>query len=136
MSESRDPDVVEVAELAETGPKWGTIVGRIVLALLVVVLAIEAHAKFGYDRTLASLRDRASKVEGAVIRGEQAFEEWSLPLAEAETCISGFPSKARKTIFQAPVVVLRWFSLFKTYVVQLHLDDESTVISLTTEDLE
>lgn len=107
-----------------------------ILALLLVVLAIEAHAKFGYDRTLTSLRESAAKVEGVVIRGEQALEEWSLPLPEAENCVSGFPSKSRKTVFQSPVVVLRWFSLFKTYVVQLHLDDENTIISLTTEDLE
>lgn len=137
MSESANPDVVEIAELAETGTKWGTIVGRVILALLLVVLAIEAHAKFGHDRTLTSLRENASKVMGDVIHGEQGLEEWSLPLAEAEKCISGFPSKTRKkTVFQSPVVMLRWFSLFKTYVVQLHLDDDNIVVLLTTEDVE
>lgn len=136
MNEPLDSEeVVEVAELAETGTNWGTIVGRVILALLLVVLAIEAHAKLGYDRTLTALRASASKVEGEAIRGEQGLEEWTLPLADAEKCVSGFPSKSRKTEFQQPTVVLRWFSLFKTYVVQLHLDD-NIVISLTTDDFE
>lgn len=135
MSETPDPDVVEIAELADSSGKWRTIVGRIVLVVLVIVLIIEAHAKFGYDRTLAALRAKASKIEGDVIRGQQALEDWSLPLADAEQCVSGYPSKRRESTFGMNVIVLRWFSLFKTYVVQLQLDDQNTVMSLLTEDL-
>lgn len=132
MSESLDDEVVEIAELAETGTKWGTIAGRVIHALLLVVLTIEAHAKLGYDRTLTTLREKASKVEGAVIHGQQGLEDWSLPLADAEKCVSGFPSKSRKTVLEQPLVTLRWFSLFKTYVVQWHLEDD-IVVGLTTE---
>jgi hypothetical protein len=130
MSAAPDPEVVEIAELAEPSGKWRTIVGRIILAVLVVVLIIEAHAKFGYDRTLAALRAKASKIEGEVILGQQALEDWSLPLADAEQCVSGYPSQRRESLLGMNVVVL-----FKTYVVQLQLDDQNTVMSLTTEDL-
>ncbi|RLT07266.1 MAG: hypothetical protein DWI21_10020 [Planctomycetota bacterium] len=136
MNESLDSeDVVEIAELAESGTTWGTIIGRVLLAGLVVLLAIEAHGKFGYDRTLTTLRTNASKVMGEAIHGGQPeLEEWTMPLAEAEKCVSGFPSKTRKTVLSSPIVVLKWFSLFKTYVIQLHLDDGDIVISLTTDD--
>lgn len=136
MSESLDSEeVVEIAELAETGTKWGTIIGRVILACLLVLLAIEAHGKFGYDRTLTALRAKASKVMGDPIRGgAPELEEWSIPLAEAEKSVSGFPSKTRNKNLIQPVVSLKWFSLFKTYVIQLHLDDENTVVSLTTDD--
>lgn len=137
MSASPEEDVVEIAELAETGPKWGTIIGRVILAGLVVLLAIEAHGKLGYDRTLTSIRANASKVMGEAFRGRQPeLEEWTMPLAEAEKCISGFPSKTRQAILGTPVVVLKWFSIFKTYAIQLHLDDGDIVTSLTTDGLE
>ena len=132
--ESESEEVVEIAELAETGTKWGTIGGRVLLGFLVVLLAIEAHGKFGYDRTLTTLRANASKVMGDALRGGQPeLEDWSMPLAEAEKCLKGFPSQTRKVDFGEPVVVLRWFSLFKKYVIKLHLDD-NVVISLTTDD--
>ncbi len=128
-----DDDVV-MAELAETGTKWKTIFGRILLGFLVVLLAIELHGKLGYDRTLTTLRTSASQVMGDAIHGGPAeLEEWTLPLPEAEKCIKGFPSQTRKVVFGTPVVALRWFSLFKTYVIKLHLDD-NVVISLTTDD--
>ena len=128
-----DDDVV-MAELAESGSKWKTIFGRVLLGFLVVLLAIELHGKFGYDRTLSTLRANASKVMGDAIHGVPAeLEEWSLPLPEAEKCIKGFPSQTRKVVFGESVVVLRWFSLFKTYVIKLHLDG-NVVISLTTDD--
>ena len=137
MSEAPDSEVVEIAELAKTGTKCGTIIGRVILAFLVVLLAIEASAKFGYEKTLTTLRSNASKVMGEAVQGGQPeLEEWSLPLAEAEKYVSGFPSRTRKSVFGSPVVVLKWLSLFKTYVVQLQLDDESIVIGLTTGDLD
>ena len=137
MSEAPEAEVVETAELARTGTKWGTIVGRVMLAFLVVLLAIEASAKFGYDKTLTSLRANASKVMGDAIKGGQPeLEEWSLPLADAEKCVSGFPSQKRQKVLGASVVVLRWLSLFKTYIVQLQLDDENTVIALSTDELD
>ena len=117
------------------GTKWGTIAGRVLLGCLVVLLAIEAHGKFAYERTLATLREKATKVIGDPIQGgAPELEELSLPLAEAEKCVNGFASKTRKSVFGTSVIELRWFSLFKTYVVQLHLDDDNTVISLTTDD--
>lgn len=129
-----DEDVV-MAELAETGSKWKTIIGRVVLGFLVVLLAIELHGKLGYDRTLTTLRANASKVMGDAIHGGQPeLEEWTMPFSEAEKCFKGFPSRSRKVVFGSPVVTLRWFSLFKKYVVKLQLDDENVVISLTTDD--
>ena len=51
MSESLDSEeVVEIAELAETGTRWGTIIGRVILAGLLVLLAIESHGKFTMNR--------------------------------------------------------------------------------------
>ena len=135
MSESlNSEEVVEIAELAETGTRWGTIIGRVVLAGLLVLLAIEAHGKFGYDRTLTALREKANKVIGDPVHGELGLEEWSLPLAEAEKCVNGFASKTRKEVLLQPVISLRWFSLFKTYIIQLQLDDENIVTGLTTDD--
>lgn len=129
-----DDDDVEMAELAETGPKWGTIAGRVLLGFLVVLLAIEAHGKFGYERTLAALRANAQTVMGDTIRGGQPeLEEWSLPLAEAQKSLKGFASQNRKVVLGSPVITLRWFSLFKTYVIQLHLDEGDVVTSLTTD---
>ena len=79
-SPKSDDDVV-MAELAETGSKMKTIIGRILLGFLVVLLAIEAHGRFGYDRTLATLRANASKVMGDAIHGAPAeLEEWTMPL--------------------------------------------------------
>lgn len=135
MSDSPETDeVVEIAELDATRTSWGTIAGRVLLALLVVLLAIEAHGKFGYDRTLAALREKANKVVGDPVHGELGLEEWSLPVADAESCVSGIASKTRKTAHQIPVIELRWFSLFKTYFIQLHLDDENIVVGLSTDD--
>ena len=134
MSAAPQSDDVVMAELAETGTKWKTIFGRVLLGFLVVLLAIELHGKFGYDRTLSTLRANASKVMGDAIHGAPAeLEEWTMPLPEAEKCIKGFPSQTRKVVLGTPVVALRWFSLFKTYVIKLHLDD-NVVISLTTDD--
>lgn len=134
MSQSPDDVVVEIAELVPTVPKWGTIVGRVLLGFLVVLLAIEAHGKFGYDRTLAALREKATKVVGDPVQGELALEEWSLAIADAEKCVSGFASKTREKDFLQPVISLKWFSLFKTYVIQLHLDDENIVTGLSTDE--
>jgi hypothetical protein len=129
-----EDDDVEMAELAETGPKWGTIAGRVLLGFLVVLLAIEAHGKFGYERTLAGLRANAQTVMGDALHGGQPeFEEWSMPFAKAQECIKGLASQNRKVVLGSPVVTLRWFSLFKTYVIQLHLDDDDVVNSMTTD---
>lgn len=131
---SESEEDVEMAELAETGTKWGTIAGRVLLGFLVVLLAIEAHGKFGYDRTLAALRANAATVMGDALHGGQPeLEDWSMPLAEAEKCIKGFASQNRKVVLGTPVVTLRWFSLFKTYVIQLHMDDDNVVNSLMTD---
>lgn len=133
-SPKSDDDDVEMAELAESGSKWGTIAGRVLLGFLVVLLAIEVHGKFGYERTLAALRANAQTVMGDAIHGGQPeLEEWSMPLAEAEKCLKGFASQNRKVVLGTPVITLRWFSLFKTYVIQLHLDDDNIVSSLTTD---
>lgn len=135
MSESPESDeVVEIAELDKTRTSCGTIAGRVLLAFLVVLLAIEAHGKFGYDRTLSALRAKANKVAGDPVHGELGLEEWSLPVADAEKCVSGFASKTRKNDILQPVISLKWFSLFKTYVIQLHLDGENIVVGLSTDD--
>ncbi len=135
MSESLDPEIPVDGKSCSTVSKCGTVFGRVLMVLLLGVLAIEAHAKFGYDHTLTTLRATASKIEGENIAGVRPeLEEWSLPLSDAEKCVKGFPSKSRRLQFQTPIVVLKWLSLFKTYVIQLQLDDENNVISLSTDD--
>lgn len=66
--------------------------------------------------------------------GQPELEDWSMPLPEAEKYFKGFPSQTRKVVLGSSVVTLRWFSLFKKYVIKLHLDDDNVVISLTTDD--
>ena len=138
--ESPDEEILEaeiVDDKPSAGRKCGTIFGRVLLVALLGVLVIELHGKFGYERTLTTLRANASKVVGEQIAGDRPdLEEWTLPLAEAEKCVSGFPSKSRRMLFGSPVVVLRWFSLFKTYVIQLPLDDDNVVTSLSTDDVD
>ncbi len=137
MSELLDPQVSLEGKSSSAWRKWGTVFGRVLLGLLIVVLAIEVHAKFGYERSLAALRGKSAKVAGEPIAGEESeHEEWTLPLAEAEKCLSGFPVKHRRFQLQTPIVVLKWFSLFKTYVIQLRLDDEDIVVSLNTDDID
>ena len=148
MSESPSPqsdneEILE-AEILDEEPSrpacrnCGTVFGRVILALLLVVLAIELHAKFGYERTLAKLRPNAVEAVGKPAGNNQPeLKKWSMPLADAEKLVQGFPSKRRESLFGMPIVVLKWFTFSKkNYVIQLHLDAENTVFLVSTEDID
>jgi hypothetical protein len=90
---------------------WG-----LIIAMLVIV-SIEAHAKFSYDATLAAISDAHDKAEG---------EGKDLGVAEMEKLVSGIPLVKRT---QSPVEggvadetrEYRWWSLFKPYSITVSL---------------
>lgn len=102
---------------------WGSI------AVLLVVVGIEAHGKLGYSATLSGL-------QAVVDRSENESEY--LTISAARKSIAGFPSEAVLT--SGPVngtIRLSWFSLLKSYEVDLEIElgsDDPMFLGYSTPD--
>ena len=97
--------------------------GLIAVALLVVL--IEWNARAGYSKTLAALQER---IELSDKQNGEAFL-----LDEAKTMISGFPLGKEELTNKGKRLQYHWFSLFRSYDIQLTTDDEDIVLALKTE---
>ncbi len=100
---------------------WGLI------AALLVVAAVEASAKFGYDQTLARLQTALAADEGPDGKG--------LHIDEVSALLSGFPSRSESDVSGLTRVNYRWPSLFRSYGVQLEYRKSSgNILGLATEE--
>ena len=82
----------------------------IVIAVMVVVLGIEARAKLGYDKSIAHIEKRVDEAKGGLL------------LAELKTELSGGPSFSpmlRPRRSRNQYCVVEWFSVFKEYRLML-----------------
>jgi hypothetical protein len=99
------------------------------IGVLLVVVSIEAHGRLGYSTTLSALR--------AVVR--QSEEEAAyLTLSKARESIAGFPSEV--ALEPGPIsstIRLSWFSLLKSYEVDLQIEpgsDDPMFLGYSTPD--
>jgi tetratricopeptide (TPR) repeat protein len=99
------------------------IVTRSLIALLLIVVALEAHARFGHNASVSRLRkDMAAADDGAPIN-----------LAAAQKQIVGFPLKSDLGGPGRPRILYRWPSLFRSYVLLLETDPDGDLLSLETD---
>ncbi|WP_145451877.1 tetratricopeptide repeat protein [Gimesia panareensis] len=129
-AESRTNSSDATPEPGPSGPKKkrspierALVWGLIAVALLVVL--IEWNARSGYSKTLAALQER---IELSDQQNGAPF-----PLDEARTMVSGFPLGKEELTDRGKRLQYHWFSLFRTYDLQLTTDDEDIVLGLKTE---
>ncbi len=98
------------------------------IALLVVLAAVQAHARFGYQMSLQKLQQRLS-----------TEEETALPLLMKDVpgLISGFPSRSRKEDRHWHQVTYKWRGITQSYEIRMQYDSSEeapAVLALETAD--
>ncbi|HET6423528.1 MAG TPA: hypothetical protein VFG20_07575 [Planctomycetaceae bacterium] len=96
------------------------------IALLVALVAVQAHARFGYEMTLKRLQDRLAKED-----------EMSLPLlvTDAEKMIFGFPSQSERSDRHWRQRTYSWRGLTQSYQIIMPYDnseEQPVIMSLVT----
>lgn len=104
-----------------------TIIGRTLLACLLVVLVNEGHARYFYGKSLEAIRDAV-----AAHREVNPDADDGLPLAEVEPLVSGLPRRLDRYYVSDPVRLITYFSLFRTYAIRLELDEHRNIDTLET----
>ncbi|WP_278471124.1 tetratricopeptide repeat protein [Gimesia maris] len=97
--------------------------GLIALALIVVLL--EANARYGYSSTLESLQSRLSQADKN--KGQE------LILKEAKGLVKGFPYGDERLTNKGKQLQYRWPSLFRTFAIELSTGVDDVVLSLETD---
>lgn len=100
------------------------IVWGLIAAALVVIL-IEWNARSGYSKSLAALQER---IELSDQPNGEPFR-----LDEAKTMVTGFPLGTEELTDRGKRLQYHWFSLFRTYDLQLTTDDEDIILALKTD---
>lgn len=100
------------------------------MALLLVLVGFQAHARFGYEMTLRNLQARLAEAE-------TAHHDVELLLSDVPPCIVGWPSCSTRTDHPWQVQTYSWHGLTDTF--QIHLPYDSTnshpaVMELVTAD--
>lgn len=116
-TETQRPENVE----AKKRPSKATLPGRIFLVALVLVLALELHARHYYGKSLEAIREAVT-----------THRDEGLPLADVEPLIQGFPQQWDRYNLHKPVRLVSYFSLFKTYVIRLELTEDRQIDVLQT----
>lgn len=117
MSDTNDSGQSAPASSAGGGKQRSPVERAIVwgmIGILLVVVAIEAHARLSHSMTMSALQDM-------VIQGESGVEY--LTLSTVRESIVGFPSEVGLESNQASGGIrLSWFSLLKTYELDLEIE--------------
>jgi len=127
-----EPLFEEISETPDETPKkkrspveraivWGLI------AVILVVIAIEWSSRSGYTRTLEAMQNRMSEVQ------KENGQEDDFSLAQAREMVSGFPTHAELVLENKKKLQYRWFSLFHTYAIQLSMSPDDVIYSLQTD---
>jgi tetratricopeptide (TPR) repeat protein len=97
--------------------------GRLLLVVLIGVVLNEGHAKICYERSLKQL---------TALAGAAHDHDRDLTLDEAVATVAGLPTRNRRFNLERPVEIVQWFSLFKTYAIEIHVDDDNVVSRVQT----
>jgi hypothetical protein len=103
--------------------------GGIVVLLLLV--AVQAHARFGYEMSLSRLQTRLNNDDDGSEAGAP------LLVADLPKLIVGFPSRSEDQERQWKAVTYTWHGLGKSYSIRMPYDSsekEAVVLSLETAD--
>lgn len=105
-------------------PLERTIVWGFIFIALIVVL-IEGNARFGYSQTLAQMQNQMDMSE--------KDQDDVFFLSEADELVKGFPIREERVTKSSRKLQYRWFSLFKSYVIQISLDSDNGILMVKTE---
>jgi hypothetical protein len=103
--------------------------GGIVVLLLLV--AVQAHARFGYELSLNRLQSRLANDDDGTIEGTP------LLVSDLPKLIVGFPSRSEEEERQWKAVTYTWHGLGKSYSIRMPYDNseaQAVVLSLETAD--
>jgi len=96
---------------------WGLI------SVFLIVILLEWNARYGYTNTLAAMQDRIGQSE----KGKE------FSLAEARQMVKGFPYGDERLTNSGKQLQYRWFSLFRTFAIQVNVGVGDDVLSLKTD---
>lgn len=95
----------------------------IVVALMVVLL--ESNARYGYSKTLEKMQNRITLAEKE--KGKEFL------LIDAREMVKGFPYGDERLTENGKQIQYRWFSLFRTFAIELSTGMDDVVLSLETD---
>lgn len=124
MNRETQPSPTNAAGTKRVRSRMDRLVTRSLIAVMLIVVGIEAQARFGHGRTVTQLRKELEEVD-------QGGKE--LSLSGARQKISGWTFKTEKLQQGTGRVSYRWPSLFKTYVLHLAINADGDVMSLDTD---
>ena len=102
---------------------WG------VISVFLVVVLFEWNARYGYSNTLAEMQNRIGQVE----KDNDSGKGTEFLLAEAKEMVKGFPIGEERVTNSGKKLQYRWFSLFRTYVIQLSISTDDVILFLQTD---
>ena len=105
-------------------PVERAVVWGVISAFLIVIL-IEGNARYGFSSTLAELQNRIGQQDNG--KGQEFL------LVEAKEMVKGFPYGEERLTKRGKQLQYRWFSLFRTFALQLSMDNDDVILSLSTD---
>ncbi|WP_339730576.1 tetratricopeptide repeat protein [uncultured Gimesia sp.] len=118
------PDSNQTVTKKKRSPVERAIVWGLISVFLIVIL-LEWNARYGYSNTLAAMQDRIGQAE------KNNGKEFSL--VEAKQMVKGFPYGDERLTSSGKQLQYRWFSLFRTFAIQLSVGVDNQVLSLETD---
>lgn len=100
------------------------------IALLLMLVAVQAHARLGYERSLQKLQTRLAAEDSSA-------QASPLKISELPQCIVGWPSRSIHEDRHWHLVVYKWRGLTKTFEIRMQYDSseaEPVVMGLETAD--
>ncbi|MBI1312049.1 tetratricopeptide repeat protein [bacterium] len=112
--------------------KWspGTIVGRTLLAILLILALVEGHARYFYGKTLQGLQDAVVEHRNQADMSDSA----PLTLESVRPLIKGIPQQREMYRVDRPVQFVTYFSFFRTYCIRMELDGSGGIKDLDAGD--
>lgn len=98
---------------------------RGLLALVAVLVLIEAHAKLAYDLSIR-------KLTALLVTANQ--DDSDVSIQDARGALYGFESQSLRYQQDKPVLIASWSSLLKSYMVEVRLSTDETVLDIQTVD--
>ena len=95
----------------------------IVVTVLVLTIAFDAHARFSYVRSFSAVR----------VKLEESNESEALTVEQAEFELAGYPRKSSKQVGMQQVVDYRWRGLIREYTMRLILGDGNEITAIESD---